>query len=783
MRRIVTGNQAVALGALRSGVRVVTGYPGTPSTGVVEHLLTMELPGRHVEWSTNEKVAFEIAAGAAWAGQRALTTMKMSGVNVAYDALISIAYSGTNGGLVILVVDDPGVSAGMAEQDSRGFALLSDLPMLEPSSVAEAYEFVVAAFEVSERARTPVFLRLTTAVALTSACIEVSDEVAPPTLAPGEPPGGETRAGESGGAALGRGVILERDIARYTKAGSKICLDQHRDLIERLNVAGGVIRAMGLNDLRLAGKPGGVGAVAVGSTYAYLTEALAVTGLKPEQVSILKAVATTPFPREEAETLLRHCGTVLVLEELEPFFERELWIAARRIQSDARIVGKLDGTLSRLGEYGVDEVVEGLSVALQDTPVRREGPKAVLASANREPKERGAVCEAAPRPITVCAGAGRGGEHDLKGEPSSTVLPLADLTGREDASRGASPTPAPRPITVCAGVGRPPEDDLKGERTASVLPSALRDTQGRRGDVEPAPRPITVCAGCPHRGTYMAIEAAIKKAGLSKDAVMVTGDIGCTILGMNPPFELIWNEVSMGSSVSLAQGYVHAGIKTPVIATIGDSTFFHAGMPGLLNAVQRRVPLTLVVMDNGWTAMTGMQVNPGTDDAFQAGGRRIDLARILPALGADRFDIVDPYDLPAMTTVLADGLREPGVKVVLARRECAIQARRHGAAAAVAFDAAKCVLCKRCIKVTGCPALGCSASDGAEQLGQNRVPGPSGSAGRERITVDAALCNGCGLCATACPTHALGCPPNVSCEQLGSKPARVGFNKGRGGQP
>ena len=149
-RRILSGNQAVALGALRAGVRVVTGYPGTPSTGCLTHLLTMDLPDRHVEWSTNEKVAFEIAAGAAWAGHRAMCTMKMSGLNVTYDALISIAYSGTNGGLVFYVADDPGVSAGMAEQDSRGFALMSHLPMLEPATPAEAYELVQTAFELSE---------------------------------------------------------------------------------------------------------------------------------------------------------------------------------------------------------------------------------------------------------------------------------------------------------------------------------------------------------------------------------------------------------------------------------------------------------------------------------------------------------------------------------------------------------------------------------------------------------------------------------------------------------
>ena len=116
-KKLITGNEALALGALRAGVKVVTGYPGTPSTGALASLLEMDLPGRHVEWSTNEKVALEVATGAAWAGQRALCTMKMSGVNVALDSLASIAYSGTTGGLVIYVADDPGASAGMVEQD------------------------------------------------------------------------------------------------------------------------------------------------------------------------------------------------------------------------------------------------------------------------------------------------------------------------------------------------------------------------------------------------------------------------------------------------------------------------------------------------------------------------------------------------------------------------------------------------------------------------------------------------------------------------------------------
>jgi len=558
MKRIVTGNEAVAYGALRSGVAVATGYPGTPSTGCLTALLASAPPGRHIEWSTNEKVAFEIASGAAWAGRRALVAMKMSGLNVAYDAVISIAYSGTNGGLVLYVADDPGVSAGMAEQDSRGFALMSDLPILEPDTPESAYQLVQMAFDLSEAVRTPVMLRLTTAVALGSAIVAVEDPTAPRS----DPP------------------ILEREIARYTKAGSAICRAQHSDLIDRLERAADWIHDRALHRLSLVPEAGGLGVVAVGAACACLGEALAAIGCSPSDISVLRAVATSPFPAAEVRALLDRVGALLVLEELEPHLERGVWIEARRSGFDGPIVGKLDGTLPRTGEYGVAEIVRGL-----------------------------AAC----------------------------------------------------------GVDR--TDGVRIDDRAGPVSEAERHS---------APRTITVCAGCPHRGTYMAIEAAIAVAGFAPDEVMVTGDIGCTILGMNPPFDLLWNEVSMGSSISIAQGYVHAGVRTPVIATIGDSTFFHGGLPGVLNAIHRKVPLTVIVMDNGWTSMTGMQVNLGTDEAFQEGGRRIDLAAILPALGADGYVEVDPFDLPGATSAIADCRRQ--VMSDLCSRGESVRSRQRGGA-------------------------------------------------------------------------------------------------------
>jgi indolepyruvate ferredoxin oxidoreductase alpha subunit len=217
---------------------------------------------------------------------------------------------------------------------------------------------------------------------------------------------------------------------------------------------------------------------------------------------------------------------------------------------------------------------------------------------------------------------------------------------------------------------------------------------------------------------------------------VVTGDIGCTILGMNPPFETVWNEVSMGASIGLAQGYVHGGVKTPVIATIGDSTFFHAGIPALINAIQYQVPLTVIVMDNGWTAMTGMQFNPGTDEALQPpGNRRVDLERLIPALGVEHFFMVDPFRLEETSAVIQKALTLPGVKVILARQECAIQAGRRGRRAGpVPVVTENCNLCKLCVMRTGCPAI---------------------DLGPERVVIDPSLCYGCGLCAQVCARDAL----------------------------
>ena len=223
MKKQITGNQAVAYGALEAGVEVAAGYPGTPSTEALTEIINYSKenkPCPYVEWSANEKTAFELASGAAWTGKRAIATMKMSGANVALDSILSVAYSGTVGGLVIYIADDPGAEAGMPEQDSRYFALLAGLPLLEPSNPKSVYDLTKFAFELSENTELPVIIRLVTSVAHAVEMVEADYTYNP----------------------LKRTPFFEKDITRFTKAGSAICVGQHEALLERLKRAEAVIR-------------------------------------------------------------------------------------------------------------------------------------------------------------------------------------------------------------------------------------------------------------------------------------------------------------------------------------------------------------------------------------------------------------------------------------------------------------------------------------------------------------------------------------------------------------
>lgn len=178
IRQLLNGDEAVALAALHAGITLGTGYPGTPSTEILE---TLDRLGGRAQWSPNEKVALEVGIGVAFAGGRALVTMKHVGLNVAADPLFTATYTDVEGGLVIVSADDPGMASSQNEQDNRHYARAAVAPMLEPCDSQEAYDFTLAAFELSERWKIPVILRLTTRVCHSKTLVEASNEVTAPT--------------------------------------------------------------------------------------------------------------------------------------------------------------------------------------------------------------------------------------------------------------------------------------------------------------------------------------------------------------------------------------------------------------------------------------------------------------------------------------------------------------------------------------------------------------------------------------------------------------------------
>ena len=345
MKKLLTGNEAIAEGAMAAGVEVVAGYPGTPSTEVILSLMAKRKElDFHIEWSINEKVAFEIAAGAAWAGKRALVTMKMSGLNVASDSIANVAYSGCTGGLVIFVADDPGVHAGMAEQDSRYYARSMIVPMLDVASQQECLDYVKAAFDISEKIQGPVLLRSTTDISHTASDIVIGKKV-------------ELEKREA---------HFEHDITKYTKAGAALCMAQHRDALDRLaeslKIGDSYITESGIkvNETHFANTKYGV--IYSGAVEGTLREVLRRF---PIEISWLKIGLVHPLPEDRIKEFLKTVDRLLVLEELEPLIETEVMRLAFQIGKKVEIMGKLDKTLSLIGDYSFTDIKKGLEALYQ----------------------------------------------------------------------------------------------------------------------------------------------------------------------------------------------------------------------------------------------------------------------------------------------------------------------------------------------------------------------------------------------------------------------------------
>ncbi|MDI9619772.1 MAG: indolepyruvate ferredoxin oxidoreductase subunit alpha [Candidatus Nezhaarchaeota archaeon] len=604
---LMLGNEAIARGAIEGGVQVAAAYPGTPSTEIVETLASMAGEhGLYVEWSTNEKVAFEVTLAASYCGLRSLAAMKHVGLNVASDALFSSAYTGVRGGFLIVSADDPDCHSSQNEQDNRVYGLHAYVPVVEPSTPQEAKDIAVYALELSELHGVPVILRTTT---------RLSHARGPVKLGPLKAP---------------------RRIGTFDRNPEKfVCLPHNarRMRLEAVNRLRAVEESFNSSNLNAVEGSSRVGVIACGLASAYVYEALEALGLRGS-VSVLKLLTVYPLPRKTISSFLEDKEKVLVVEELEPFVEVQVKALCHDMNFEVSIHGK--DLIPLAGELTPERVLRGLTSFLGLSP----------------------------------------------------ATPLG---------------------------------------TTTKVRAAL-------------PRPPVLCAGCPHRSTFYAIKAAVKRMNVE---AVYPSDIGCYTLGYYPPLEAVDTTICMGAGVGLACGLAKFSGKL-VVATVGDSTFFHACIPALINAVHNSSSFVLVILDNGLTAMTGGQPDPVT--GVNAMGQRV--KRVLPedlakACGVEFCRVADPYDLEATMECIAQAIehaqRGLGPAVVVARRKCALTLLREHRQGKVKLAKRRvngelCSGCTACIRLTGCPAL--ALKEG-------------------RVLIEEDLCTGCSLCESVCPRGAI----------------------------
>jgi indolepyruvate ferredoxin oxidoreductase alpha subunit len=575
--RPLTGNEAIARGAWEAGVKVAAAYPGTPSTEILETLASYPAEDVHAQWSTNEKVALDVAIGASFAGRRALAAMKHVGLNVAADAFMSQTYIGVNGGLVLAICDDPGIHSSQNEQDTRIYGALASVPVLEPSDAQEALEFTRLAFELSETFDTPVIVRSTTRLSHTRSAVVIGDRKEPP------PRGFIEKTSKNvmipAHARLRHGVVIERE--------------------ERLKVyfAEAPINRWEAGDTSF-------GIITAGTCYPYVREVL-------PDANVLKLGASWPLPDALLRRFCESVDRIFVVEELEPVIEKEVRALGFQVE------GKR--FFSRTGELSPELVRAGFEQA------------GILA-------------------------------------------------------------PCPQPS------GWTPE---------------------------PLVRPPVLCAGCPHTSSFMAVRAS---------GARVAGDIGCYTLACLDPLRGIDTTVSMGSSIGNAIGMAKAGETKPIVATIGDSTFLHAGIPPLINAVYNQANIVVLLLDNHVTAMTGGQQHPGTGKTLRGEEvPKVDYEALVRAIGVKWVRTVDSYDLAAMHQSLRDAINYRGVAVLIANRPCVLDpVKIKGPPFEVVEE--QCNACQSCMNL-GCPAITWS-----DQWFE----------GRHKVQIDQSLCIGCTLCAQVC---------------------------------
>ena len=624
------GNEAIARGALEAGVSVVSGYPGTPSSEVIERLSEVARERNlYVEWSTNEKVALEVAAAASFSGLRSMCVMKQNGVNVASDFLLHLASSGTRGGIVLVECEDPGALSSVNEGESRYFARMLEVPLLEPANIQEAKDLTRWAFELSEKIRNVVILRSVTRMSHASGnviCGKLPEKT-------------RTALFVSDGSFMDplKGPVVSTPVV--VKHG----LQQ-----KKLQMATEFFEKSPFNSYFGPKKPELL-IITSSACFLYSREAIEMLGLQ-KRVGILKLSCTWPLPVKLLKKYLRLTDKIMVVEEVLPFLEENIKVAAMSMLNDTGIktfYGKIDKTFPSVGELNPEIVAAALG------KIMKIKPKSLPAGYLREIK-----------------------------------------------------------------------------KIAPLIP----------------PREQTFCPGCPHRASFWNINTALKLDGREG---IVCGDIGCYAMASLWPaigFNTVRTLHSMGSGTGLASGFAKLeafGLDKPVMAVCGDSTFYHAVIPALINARHNKADITFIVMDNAGTAMTGFQPHPGINEsAIGEPLPSIEIAAICEAIGA-KVAVSDPFDLEGTNKILTSFMAERGsLKVLILKQACALSPEKKGKKQyQMKVNEELCLGescgCNRlCTRIFRCPALTWDRT-------------------KKKALIDEVICAGCGVCYSICPQKAI----------------------------
>ena len=563
--RFFSGDEALGRGAYEAGLHVAAAYPGTPSTEILEYL--SKYPEVDTQWSVNEKVAYEVALGAAVGGARSLYASKHVGLNVAMDPLMTASYTGVNGGFVSVVCDDPGLASSQNEQDTRWVSIYSKLPLLEPGSPSEAYSFIKEAFLISEKFDTPVLFRMTTRVAHSKEDILVGERINVPVR------------------------DLPVDIAKYVMV-PKNAYRKHIFIEKRLHDLALYSEQTPLNKLEMGST--GLGFITSGVSYSYIKEQF-------PDASVLNLGFVYPFCDEKIKKFASSIKELVIIEELDPFIEEHL-------------------------------------------------------------KTIGVKCKSRHATYRI-------------GELRPEFLP----------------------------------DIVEGKAKVEVESNA---------------RKPVLCRGCPHRFVFTT---------LRKLKTYVAGDIGCYTLGATPPLSSLHTCVCMGAGITFHEGLRRAHPDRKIVGVIGDSTFVHSGITGLINAVYNGVKGVIIILDNATTAMTGGQNHPATGATISGqNSPKLILENLVKACGVDNVDVLSPRKIKDFESLLKLRLAEEGLSVIIAREPCRLVEKNPQQPPA--YDIDKCKRCGICLTID-CPGI-TKNEDGS-------------------ISIDQELCVGCNLCAEVCPPKAL----------------------------